>query len=238
MFGTIDDLIRDARTRGEADHVLAQLIAAVDRGDLSASELRDEMWTLLNAGHETTATTLGFAFWLLSRHPEARERVEAEADSLSGRAPGWDDFDRLGFTSRVVLETLRLIPPAWSTSREAIRDGVLGGHRVPRKTLVQPLFFLTQRHPEFWDDPDRFDPDRFTPERSAGRPAEAFTPFGLGARRCIGERFALLEATLVLASFCQRLEFQLEPGFEVIAGLQGFGSMRALTGIPMAIGAR
>jgi len=103
MFGTIDDLIRDARTRGEADHVLAQLIAAVDRGDLSASELRDEMWTLLNAGHETTATTLGFAFWLLCRHPEARERVEAEADSLGGRAAGWDDFDRLGFTSRVVL---------------------------------------------------------------------------------------------------------------------------------------
>jgi len=235
MFGTIDDLIRDARARGRADHVLSQLIAAVDRGDLGARELRDEMWTLLNAGHETTATTLGFAFSFLSRHREARERVEAEADSLCGRRPGWDDVSRLGFTSRVVLETLRLLPPAWSTSREAMRDDVLDGRRIPRRAIVQPLFYLTHRHPEFWQDPDRFDPDRFTPERSASRPPEAFTPFGLGARRCIGERFALVEATLVLASFCQRLEFRLPEGFEVVAGLQGFGSIRALSGIPMTV---
>jgi enediyne biosynthesis protein E7 len=235
MFGTIDDLIRDARARGAGDHVLGRLIAAVDRGELSAGELRDEMWTLLNAGHETTATTLGFAFAFLSRHPEARERVEAEADALGGQCPAWDDVDRLGFTGRVVLETLRLLPPAWSTSREAMRDDVLDGRRIPRRSLVQPLFYLTQRHPEFWEDPDRFDPDRFTPERSLGRPPEAFTPFGLGARRCIGDRFALVEATLVLASFCQRLEFRLEPGFEVVAGLRGFGSIRALSGIPMTV---
>ena len=235
MFGTIDELIRAARARGEADHVLAQLIAAVDRGDLSAGELRDEMWTLLNAGHETTATTLGFAFSFLSRHPEARERVEAEADALDGRAPGWADAARLGFTLRVVQETLRLLPPAWSTSREALRDDVLDGQHIPRKAIVSPLFYLTHRDPEFWDDPERFDPDRFTPERSAGRPPEAFVPFGLGARRCIGERFALLEATLVLASFCQRLEFRREQGFEVVAGLQGFGSIRALSGIPMTV---
>ena len=235
MFGTIDELIRDARARGDGDHVLARLIAAVDQGELGAGELRDEMWTLLNAGHETTATTLGFAFAFLGRHPEARERVEAEADALRGRSPGWEDVEQLGFTTRVVLETLRLLPPAWSTSREAIRDGVLDGRRIPRRALVQPLFYLTHRHPEFWEDPDQFDPDRFTPERSAGRPPEAFTPFGLGARRCIGERFALVEATLVLASFCQRLEFRLEPGFEVVAGLQGFGSIRALSGIPMTV---
>src|SRR5262245_18827481 len=235
MFGTIDELIRDARARGEADHVLAHLIAAVDRGELGARELRDEMWTLLNAGHETTATTLGFAFSFLSRHPEARSRVEAEADALDGCAPGWADVDRLGFTLRVVQETLRLLPPAWSTAREALCDGVLDGHRIPRKAIVSPLFFLTHRHPEFWEDPDRFDPDRFLPERSVDRPQEAFTPFGLGARRCIGERFALLEATLVLASLCQRLELRCEPGFEVVAGLQGFGSIRALSGIPMTV---
>lgn len=150
-------------------------------------------------------------------------------------APGWDDVERLRFTTRVIQETLRLLPPAWSTSREAMRDDVLDGHRIPRRAIVQPLFYLTHRHPEFWEDPDRFDPDRFTPERSVGRPPEAFTPFGLGARRCIGERFALVEATLVLASFCQRLEFRLEKGFEVVAGLQGFGSIRALSGIPMTL---
>ena len=160
------------------------------------------MWTLLNAGHETTATTLGFAFSLLSRHPDARERVEEEADSLCGRAPGLDD-----------LEQLRS-PRASSRRRCACSPGVEhlargGARRRPgRPPHSAPgdrpaRFYLTHRHPEFWDDPDRFDPDRFTPERSVGRPPEAFTPFGLGARRCIGERFALIEATLVMASFCR-----------------------------------
>ncbi|GAY14714.1 cytochrome P450 [Mycobacterium sp. shizuoka-1] len=235
MFGTIDDLINDARQRGETENVLGKLITAVDNGELSPGELRDEMWTLLNAGHETTATTLGFAFHFLSQHPEARQRVEAEADALGHRAPTPDDVERLDFTRRVVMETLRLLPPAWGTSREAVSDGVVGGYRIPRKAIVQPLFFLTQRHPEFWDHPDDFDPDRFTPERSADRPAEAFSPFALGARRCIGERFAILEATLVLATFHQRLEFRLSPGFTVEPGLQGFGPMRALTGIPMTV---
>jgi len=116
-----------------------------------------------------------------------------------------------------------------------VRDDEIDGHRIPKGSLLQPLFYLTLRHPEFWDDPDRFDPDRFLPERSASRPHEAFPPFALGGRRCIGEEFALAEATVVLASFAQRLEFRLAPGFEVVAGLMGFGPIRAKNGILMSI---
>jgi enediyne biosynthesis protein E7 len=235
MFGTIDDLIGEARARQQSGNVLADLVAAVDRGEMSEEQLRDEMWTLLNAGHETTATTLGFAFSFLSQHPDALLRVQAEADSLGGRPPAFDDLGRLSFTYRVIQETLRLVPPAWGTAREAMSDDVLDGYRIPKGSIIQPLFFLTQRRPDLWDEPERFDPDRFTDERSDGRPPEAFLPFGLGARRCVGERFALLEATIVLSSFAQRLEFRLQPDFDVVAGLQGFGSMRALTGIPMTV---
>lgn len=235
MYAGIDELIQASRRRGDEGNVLSRLNRLVDEGEMSAAQLRDEMWTLLNAGHETTATTLGFAFSLLATHPEARERVEKEVDSLGGRDPGFDDLERLAFTRRVVQETLRLYPPAWSTTREAIADDEIDGYRIPKGTLLQPLFYLTLRHPDLWEDPDRFDPDRFLPERAEARPSEAFPPFGLGGRRCIGEEFALMEATIVLAAFAQRLELRLAPGFEVRAGLMGFGPIRALTGISMSV---
>ena len=235
MYAGIDDLIEASRKRGDEGNVLSRLNRFVAEGEMSEQQLRDEMWTLLNAGHETTATTLGFAFSLLARHPEARERVEKEADALGGRDPDGENIDQLAFTRRVVQETLRLYPPAWSTTREAIVDDEIDGFRVPKGALLQPLFYLTLRHPEIWKDPDRFEPDRFLPENSESRPHEAFPPFGLGGRRCIGEDFALIEATIVLAAFAQRLEFQLAPGFEVRSGLMGFGPIRALSGISMSV---
>jgi cytochrome P450 len=235
MYAGIDELIRDNRKRGDTNNVLARLNGLVADGEMSEQQLRDEMWTLLNAGHETTATTLGFAFSLLSQHPEALERVQKEADSLGGRVPTFDDRAQLGFTSRVVLETLRLYPPAWSTSREAMKDNVVDGFLIPKKSLLQPLFYQTLMHPDIWDDPQTFDPDRFLSERSEGRAHEAYPPFGLGGRRCIGEQFALVEATMVLATFAQRFEFRLEPGFEVVAGIMGFGPIRAKSGIRMTV---
>lgn len=234
MYGTIDDLIRDNRSRGDADNVLYRLNTLVDAGEMSAEQLRDEMWTLLNAGHETTATTLGFAFYLLSEHPEALRRVHAEADALGGRPPGFDSLKALAFTERVVRETLRLYPPAWSTGREVMQDDLIDGYRIPKKSFVNPLFYLTQRHTEFWDEPDRFDPDRFLPERSQGRPPEAFSPFGLGGRRCIGEHFALMESTIVLATLSQRFELRLVPGHPVEPMIMG-GPIRPRHGIQMTL---
>ena len=238
MYGAIDELIAENRTRGGEDNVLARLNTFVAEDQMSEQQLRYEMWTLLNAGHETTATTLGFAFGLLSQHPEAKQRVEAEADALAGRAPGAADLDSLAFTSRVVRETLRLYPPAWGTGRECLEDDVIDGFRIPAKSIVTTLFYVTHENAEYWSEPTRFDPDRFLPERSEERPADAWCPFGLGGRRCIGEEFALMEATIALATLAQRLELRLEPDATLSGQVHGIGPLRPVAGIPMTVHSR
>lgn len=238
MYGAIDELIAENRKRGEVDNVLARLNAFVEDGQMTEPQLRFEMWTLLNAGHETTATTLGFAFGLLSLHPEARERVEAEADALGSDTPDASDLVKLAFTERVVRETLRLYPPAWGTGRECLEDDELDGFRIPAKSIVTTLFYVTHEHRDYWDSPERFDPDRFLPERSVGRPAEAWCPFGLGGRSCIGENFAMMEATLALAIVARRLEFRLAPGADLIGRVHGIGPLRPSEGIPATVHAR
>lgn len=235
MYGAIDELIAENRERGDRDNVLARLNAFVRNGQMTEQQLRYEMWTLLNAGHETTATTLTFAFALLSQHPQARERVEEEAAALAGRLPVSEDLESLDFTQRVVRETLRLFPPAWGTGRECIEQDIIDGYRIPAKSILTTLFFVTQKHPAFWDQPERFDPDRFLPERSQDRPAEAWCPFGLGGRSCIGEDFALMEATIVLATLAQRLQLRLEPGAPVEGQVFGIGPLRPARGIPMSV---
>jgi len=235
MYGAIDELIAENRSRRDRDNVLAHLNALVADGQMSEQQLRYEMWTLLNAGHETTATTLGFAFTLLSRYPEMRARVEREADTLQGRPAAYSDLDALAFTSRVVRETLRLYPPAWGTGRECVEEDVIDGYRIPAGSIVTTLFFVTQKHPDFWEEPERFDPDRFLPERSKVRPADAWCPFGLGGRSCIGEDFAMMEATIAIAAMAGRLEFRLETGAEVEGRVFGIGPLRPVGGIPMTV---
>ena len=110
-------------------------------------------------------------------------------------------------------ETLRLFPPAWGTGRECIEEDTIGGYRIPARSILTTLFFVAQKDPQFWEEPERFDPDRFLPERSEGRPAEAWSPFGLGGRSCIGEDFALMEATVVLATLARRLRLHRAPRF-------------------------
>jgi cytochrome P450 len=235
MYGAIDELISENRDRGDRNNVLATLNALVADDQMSEQQLRFEMWTLLNAGHETTATTLGFAFALLSRFPEMRARVEQEADALGGRPAGYEDLDALPFTSRVVRETLRLYPPAWGTGRECVEEDVIDEYRIPAGSIVTTLFFVTQKHTDFWEEPERFDPDRFLPERSEGRPPDAWCPFGLGGRSCIGEDFALMEATIAIAAMAARLEFRLEAGAEVVGRVSGIGPLRPSGGIPMTV---
>ncbi|MBJ22964.1 MAG: cytochrome P450 [bacterium] len=235
MYGAIDELIAENRERAGEDNVLARLNAFVEDGQMSERQLRYEMWTLLNAGHETTATTLAFAFSLLSENPTARERVEEEADALHGRPPSYADLESLAHTNRVVRETLRLFPPAWGTGRECIEDDVIDGYRIPAGSIMTLLLFVTQKDPEFWEDPERFDPDRFLPERSADRHEEAWCPFGLGGRRCIGEDFAMMEATIALAAVAQRLELRLAPGAKVEGQVYGIGPMRPAAGLPMTV---
>lgn len=209
----IREIIRSHRERGvDQGDLLSTMLAARDdeTGEgMSERQLLDEMQTFLVAGHETTAVALAWAFHLLGRDPEAAQRLRDEVDAVVGsRPPGFEDVPRLGFARRVIDESLRLYPPALATGRQALEEDAIDGWRIPKRANVTISIWVTHRHPELWDEPERFDPDRFLPERSQGRPRLAYLPFGAGPRRCIGEDFALIEATLALASIAQRFRVE------------------------------
>ena len=170
----------------------------------------------------------------LSQHPAIRERLEAELDgALGGREPAYEDLPNLPFTRRVIDEAMRLYPPAWGFSRQALGDDELGGYRLPRGWLAFLMPYVLHRLPTHWPDPDRFDPDRFLPERSADRPKFAYLPFGAGPRQCIGNQFALLEAHLTVATLAQGFRLTLVPGHPVEAW--PLITLRPRFGMPMTI---
>jgi cytochrome P450 len=200
--------------------LLSMLLLAQDEegdgGGMTDVHLRDEVMTLLLAGHETTANALTWAFYLLSQNPGAEERLHRELDAvLGGRPATTDDLPALGQAERVFAESMRLYPPAWGLGRRVVRDIEIGGFRVAAGSLVSVSPFVTHRDPRFWPDPLRFDPDRFLPEAKAARPRFAYFPFGGGSRQCIGEPFAWMEGVLVLATLAQKWRFTLAPGHPV-----------------------
>jgi cytochrome P450 len=213
-------LIRERRRTGvDAGDLLSTLLHARDEetGEaMSDRELRDEVMTLLLAGHETTAAALAWAWSLLARNPEAADRLRDEAAGVLGdRPPTSEDLARLTYARMVFDETLRLYPPAWGQPREAIDDDEIGGYFIPRGTVVGPSQWVTHRRPDLWDDPDRFDPERFSPGRSEGRHRFAYYPFGGGGRACIGAPLATAEAQVALACLGRRFSFSLAPGHPV-----------------------
>ncbi|MBB5160420.1 cytochrome P450 [Mycobacterium sp. AZCC_0083] len=185
------------------------LIAATDpatgRG-LSDDEIRNELIVFLVAGHDTTATTLGYALWALGRHHELQRRVAAEVAELGDRDLTPDDVPRLAYTVQVLHEALRLCPPAAAVGRMAMRDLAVGGYRIPRGTTLIAGVYAVHRDPQLWDNPSVFDPDRFTAANSRTRDRWQYLPFGAGPRSCIGDHFAMLEATLALATIIRRME--------------------------------
>ncbi len=213
----IERMITDRRRDPGHGDLLALLLAAQDvegdGGGMSDRQVRDEAMTLFLAGHETTAQALTFTFWLLGHHPEVEGRLHAELDSvLDGRAPRAEDYGKLVYTRQVLWESMRIYPPAWIIGRRALVDLELGGHRVPAGALVLASPFVSHRDPRFFPDPERFDPDRFAASASADRPRYAYYPFGGGSRVCIGEGFAAMEGTLVLASLARRFRLRPVPG--------------------------
>jgi cytochrome P450 len=210
-------IIAERRRTGEdAGDLLSMLMAATDENTgerMSDQELRDEVATLVLAGHETTAQALTWTFKLLSEHPEAQRRVVEEVREVCGdRLPSFEDLKALEYTGRVIDESLRLYPPAWLVERQALVDMEIGEYFIPKGTLIAVAQWTLHRHPDYWDNPEGFDPDRFTPERSASRPRYAYLPFGGGPRQCIGTNFALYEAKLILATILQRYTLDLVPG--------------------------
>ena len=229
----------EARRSGEVqnDDLLSLLLRARDEetGEgMSDEQLRAEVVTIIGAGHESTAVTLSWTWYLLAQHPEAEARLHEELGrELSGRTPTLEDLPRLRYTTMVVEEAMRLYPPAWALSRTAKRADTLGGYPVPAGSEAIIIPYVTHRHPDFWDAPDRFDPERFTPARRETRPRFSYVPFGAGPRLCIGQHFAMTEMLIVVATLAQRFRLRLAPGATVTPDPSI--TLRPRDGVPMIL---
>jgi cytochrome P450 len=215
---TMNEVVYDIIARRRADgargeDLLSMLLELRDEEThqaMSDREVRDQVATFIGAGHETTAVTLTWTLALLAQHPEIEARVRDEIGHvLGGRTPGVEDLAALSLTRRVIQESLRLYPPIVAVARDVLKEDEMGGYRIPAKSTVVLSQWVTQRHPEVWENPEVFDPDRFTPERSAGRHRFAWFPFLGGPHQCIGEQFAMMETMLILVMVYQRFRLEL-----------------------------
>ena len=217
LHGVIDQIIRE-RTREPIDtgDLLSMLIAGKDDESgnaMTERQVRDEVMTMFMAGHETVAIALTWTLYLLSHHPTTRRELTDEIDHLlAGRTPTIEDLPRLPFTRMVLEESMRLYPPGWGIDRLLAQNDMLGGYKIPAGTTIGISMYVVHRLPAYWTNPEGFDPHRFSPEASAGRPQYAYFPFGGGARRCIGMRFAMVQMQLVLAMIVQQFDVDLVPG--------------------------
>ena len=229
---------KDSGSRGpERSDLLTLLLEALDvesSEHMTELQLRDEIMTILLAGHETTANGLIWAWHFVAENPEVADRLMSEVDRvLCGRQPCLADISSLKYARMVFHEALRLRPPVWALFRCPLSDDVLGGYRVPAFTTIILSPYVTHRHPEFWEDPERFDPERFLPERLARRARYAFFPFGGGPRMCLGSEFATMEGIMALASIAQ--EFELEPLPAHAVALEPLITLRPAGGLPMML---
>jgi cytochrome P450 len=251
----IIDEHRERIADGDApDDLLTWMIQARDEEGASQfgaamtdDQLRDEVMTMVLAGHETTAMALSWAWWLLSSHPFVAERMHAEAVELLTdpsapdglRAPGFDDIARLPFTNAVLAETIRLYPPAWIMGRRTLTDLSVGGWDVPSGSIVLASPWILHRDPDLWARATSFHPDRWIgddgryDESAPGQPRGAWIPFGFGNRRCIGEQFAWTEAVLLLAVLGSRWDPRLVPGSPV--DTMAAVTLRPKHGLPMTL---
>jgi cytochrome P450 len=209
----VDGMVREIVSKPAAPAtLLAMLLDARDEQGvgLSPDELRNEVVTLILAGHETTALLLSWGFTLLGRHPNVVQKMRHEAETvLGGRLPTAADLPKLEYTGWVIDEILRLRSPVWAVARDVAQDDRISGYLVKKGETVLPLVYLTHRHPGFWEDPERFDPERFRPERKEGRHKSAYAPFSTGPRVCIGNMFTLMEAKIILSMLVQRADIEL-----------------------------
>jgi cytochrome P450 len=184
-----------------------------DGQPMSDEQVMAECQILFVAGHETTATALSWTWYLLCKHPEWYQQVQQEVDRvLQGRTPTYADLAHLPCCLQVFKEAMRLYPPAYGLSRQALHDVEIDGYHILKNWFVLFAPYTLHRREEFFPEPERFDPERFTPEREKQLPRYAYLPFGAGPRICIGMHFAMMEGQLLLATLAQRVSFTLVPG--------------------------
>ena len=235
-FDRAVDRLLDTRAgerNGERKDLLARLVAARDTETdlgMTAKEVRDEVVTIFMAGHETTAQALTWTWYLLSLHPEARAKLNAELNTvLNGRTPGYGDIAKLRYTRMVIEESMRLYPPAHTMAREPISTDYILGHRIPAGSIVLIVPWLLHRKSSLWEEPHRFIPERF----AVDHPRFTYIPFGAGQRICIGAAFAMTEAVLILAMIAQCYRMRLKAGYPVEP--QGLITLRPRYGLRMIL---
>jgi cytochrome P450 len=229
--------IRRAENIDRGDLFSTLLLATDTEGDgggMTNEQLRDELLTLLLASHETTANALSWSWYLLAKNPDCAALLHAEAVQIFGnREPTFEDVGNLTYARKVFSESLRLYPPAWGTGRRAMTDTKLGGYVIPEGALVLASQYVLQRDSRFFDNPNAFDPERWTPEQISRRPRFSYFPFGAGVRQCIGESFAWMEGTLVLAILAREWRPELLGNEEI--GTQAQITLRPKHGIKMGL---
>jgi cytochrome P450 len=231
----------EARRRSGAvtDDLLSLLIRARDEdgGSMTDAQVRDEAMTLFLAGHETTALALSYALYLLAVDPARQERLAGELGRvLGGRLPTLTDLERLPYTEAVVLESMRLYPPAWGMGRQAMTDVEIGGWHYPQgaEFVISP--WVVHRDGRAFEDPEAFRPERWENDLAHRLPRFAYFPFGGGPRVCIGNRFAMMEAKLVLAVAMQR--FRFAPTAETSLSLLPSATLRPRHGVRLRLATR
>ncbi len=237
LFAIIAERRKGGDDRGD---LLSMLLQAQDeesgRG-MSDRQLRDELMTLFMAGHETTAGALAWTWALLSRNPEAEAKLHAELDSvLGGRTPTFEDLPKLIYTGAVVNESMRIFPPVWVVGREAIEPFEVGGHRFPAGMTAYMPHWVIHRDPRWFNEPLSFQPERWLDGRLESMHRYAYFPFGGGPRICVGNNFALMEASLVVATIAQRFRPRLTPDAR-IAPLATM-TLRPEHGVPVMLSKR
>lgn len=221
MLGVLEQQVtrRLAHGLGEHGDLLDLLLLSHRSGEgprISRARVLSEMLTLLIAGYDTTSSSVAWAVYYLTQHPDLQAQLHAEADAVLGeRAPTWEDLPRLAFTERVFNEALRLNPPVHTLSRTNTQPDTLGGAAVPAGAVLFVSLYGANRSPEHWEAPALFQPARFEPQRGRRYDPRAFVPFGAGPRRCLGALFATVEAKVILARIAQRYRFELQRGRQV-----------------------
>ncbi|WNC15837.1 cytochrome P450 [Brevibacillus brevis] len=236
---TIYALIEERRSSGQTGNdLLGMLLAARDEDDgkgMTDEQVRDEVMTIFVAGHETTANTMSWIFYLLATHPEAEQKLHDELFSVLGdNLPTVEDIPQLTYTNLIVQETLRLYPAAWTINREVVEPVEIGGHMYqPGDTLMMSQYVM-HRDARFYEEPDSFRPERFAGDLLKRIPAYAYFPFGGGPRICIGNNFALMEAALLLATIAQRYRMRLTSPDQVVEP-EPLVTLRPKNGLPMRL---
>jgi cytochrome P450 len=214
IYRIVEERRHDRRDAGD---LLSMLLDArdeeTDGAGMTDRQIRDEVMTLILAGHETTANVLSWTWYLLAQHPEAEARLHEELDEVLDRGrrlPTVEDLARLRYTEMVVSEAMRLYPPAWVVGRLAIKDYKVRDYVIASGSLVLISQYVMHRDARYFPRPESFDPARWTQEAKEARPAYSYFPFGGGARRCIGEGFAWMESVLLVAAIASRWRMRLD----------------------------